>query len=225
MEMKTGEALESYMQRIRNAVDLLRSGKIHIHPILITLIAVRGLDSSYEAVKHDLSVQSDKYANLDLETLETRCETFASTAKTVQSDAAIPTTAAAVTTNTRTRSRDQARTNPNYLPEKGISRHHVMKQLAKADTECPLCFHDHGFVKCSKALGSGYVVKHDPTKAKVASTHLIQDRTGRRRPVSNVLLAARLPRSPSFRPHPPLKPLHHLPLLPPRLRVRVTKNQ
>ena len=52
MEMKTGEALESYMQRIRNAVGLLRSGKIHIHPILITLIAVRGLDSSYKAVKH-----------------------------------------------------------------------------------------------------------------------------------------------------------------------------
>ena len=66
METKTGEALESYMQRIRNAVDLLRGGKIHIHPILITLIAVRGLDSSYEAVKHDLSIQSDKYANLDL---------------------------------------------------------------------------------------------------------------------------------------------------------------
>ena len=69
MEMKTGEALESYMQRIRNAVDLLRSGKIHIHPILVTLSAVRGLDSSYEAVKHDLSVQSDKYANLDPETI------------------------------------------------------------------------------------------------------------------------------------------------------------
>ena len=55
------------MQRIRNAVDLLHGGKIHINPILIALIAVRGLDSSYEAVKHDLSVQSDKYANLDLE--------------------------------------------------------------------------------------------------------------------------------------------------------------
>ena len=46
MEMKTGEALESYMQRIRNAVDLLRGGKINIHPILVTLIAVRGPERS-----------------------------------------------------------------------------------------------------------------------------------------------------------------------------------
>ena len=90
VETKTGEALESYMQRIRNAVDLFCGGKIHIHLTLVTLIAVPGLDSSYEAVKHDLSVQSDNYANLGLETIKTRCKTFASAAKTVQSDAAIP---------------------------------------------------------------------------------------------------------------------------------------
>ena len=161
------------MQRIRNAVDLLRGSKIHIHPILVTLIAVRGLDSSYEAVKHDLSVQSDKYANLDLETLETRCETFASAAKTVQSDAAIPTAAAAVTTNTRTRSRGQVPTNPNYPPQERVTHTQVMTQLGKGKTECPLCFNIHPFIKCSKAIEAGYVVKYNPPKARTQqTTHL-----------------------------------------------------
>ena len=102
IEMKTGEALKLYMQHIRNAIDLFCGSKIHIYPILVTLVAVRGLDSSYEAVKYDLSIQSDTYANLELEALQTRCETFASAAKIFQFDASIPTAAAAeVTTNTR----------------------------------------------------------------------------------------------------------------------------
>ena len=165
------------MQRIRNAVGLLRSGKIHIHPILVTLIAVRGLDSSYEAVKHDFSVQSDKYANLDLETLNTRCETFASDAKTVQSDAATLAAAAAeVAPNTRNRSHAQGSfINPHYPPQERVHHTQVMTQLGKGKTECPLCFNIYPFIKCSKALEAGYVVKYDPTKAKVAFNALDSD--------------------------------------------------
>ena len=60
IEMKTGEALESYILRIRDTFDLLCGGNIHLHPIMVTLFAVRDLDSTYEAVKLDFSVQSDK---------------------------------------------------------------------------------------------------------------------------------------------------------------------
>ena len=110
-----------------NAVDPLRGGKVHIHSILITLIAVHGLDSSYKATTHDLSIQSNTYANLDLDILETRYKTFTSAAKTVQSDAATPRAAAAVTTNTRTRSRAQVPlTNPHYPPQEIIQHTQVM---------------------------------------------------------------------------------------------------
>ena len=171
MDMKTGEALESYMQHIRNAVDLLRGGKIHIQPILITLIAVCDLDSSYKAVKYDLSIQSDKYTNLDLETLETRCKTFASATKTVQSDAATPTAAATkVATNTRscalgTSTSKPSDSKPSYPPR--IPRYDsVVTQLAKGATDCPVCFIRHPVEKCGRALQAGYIIEYNPNEAK-----------------------------------------------------------
>ena len=89
-----------------------------------------------------------------------------------------------------------------------------MKQLAKAKTECPLCFHDHGFIKCAKALEAGYVVKYDPTKAKVAfdafdSGQNRKKKTGKQRAASSasaplpVLPPPPAPQAPPSPPSPP----------------------
>ena len=130
LEMKTGEALETYMCRVRNAVNQLRGGNMNLHPILVTLFAVRGLDSAYEAVKHDLAVHSENYTDLTLDNLERRCLTFVNATQKLQSDAAIPTAAAAEVANNSTRSRD-----PGTLSTPNNSKDNYLPQLRHSDIE------------------------------------------------------------------------------------------
>ena len=82
------------MCRICDAVALLHGGNFQLHLIPATLFAVRGLDDNYAASKKNLPLNSDKYVNLDLEALETRCKTFVSAGRTVGADGAIPAAAA-----------------------------------------------------------------------------------------------------------------------------------
>ena len=175
LEMKTGEALETYMWRVRNVVNQLRGGNVNLHPILVTLFAVRGLDSAYEAAKTNLAVRSENYTDLTLDNLERRCLTFVTVARNFQSDAAIPTAAAAEVANNSTRSRAPGTsTTPNDgsklpYPPKLYPRHSklITAQLVKAAKEYPLCFKPHPFIKCGFGLRAGYITKHNPTKAKV----------------------------------------------------------
>ena len=81
-----GEALETYMSRIRTTVNLLRGGNVRLHPILINLLAVRGLDSAYEIVKHNITIHSKHFTSLMLDELERKCRLFANAARNVQSD-------------------------------------------------------------------------------------------------------------------------------------------
>ena len=76
LAMGYGEALKTYMSRIRTTINLLCGGNVQLHPILINLFALRGLNSAYKSVKHDLALHSKNFKSPTLDELEKKCVTF-----------------------------------------------------------------------------------------------------------------------------------------------------
>ena len=160
--MKKTDTIENYMFRIRDAVTLLRDGNAKVNHILVVLCAIRGLDARYTRVKDDLKLNPAKFATMTLESLVTTCNSFVNIGVTIAADTTNP-AASGVTTTPDAATTD--RNQPPPLPQRP-SNAQIKTRLAEANTTCPICLIRHPYPQCRKCLKEGWVVEHDPVKAK-----------------------------------------------------------
>ena len=165
LKMGADEVLSTYISRVLDTIVLLRGGAVVLHPALVNLFAVHGLNNNYAAVKMDIAVHPQRFVSLDLDELERTCNTYTRTLQAVTSDAVIPSAAAATPAPPPPPAPDQTPT-PTYPPKAHHPLGRLKAVLRAAKTTCPVCFHPHPFTQCFVCLGAGYVTEHDPEKAK-----------------------------------------------------------
>ena len=158
-------------------------------PALINLFAVNGLDSTYEAVKLDIALHFKRFVSLNLEDLEATCDTYTRCLKSVTSNAATPSAAAAT-------SLPPPPVPDHSAPAEEANWRAVQANLLKAADVCPLCIRPHPFTNCDKCLHAGYIVVHDPEKAKIDLKASRENRGRRRKPAASAS-AASVPSMPS----------------------------
>ena len=159
-EMKSGDTVESYMARLRRTVSLLRAGNAEVNHNLVLLCVIRGLDARYQSAKDDLKINADKYQDMILKKLADVCNAFKSLSTSISTNAATPAASGATTTP------------PVAVPNSRPTNEEIKARLAAADTVCPHCLIRHPYIDCKKCLAAGFIIEHNPEKAKKKLTEL-----------------------------------------------------
>ena len=185
--MKTKDAIESYISRLRRIMARLKSSSVTVDLRLLVLFAVYGLDERFLAVKKDLAVNAKNYASLDLDGLIMKCNSFTITDDVMDDDKETPSAAAAAGGSGTPAAGGRGKPPPSQagpFHPKPSSLKDVNKYIDSClkNKKCPLCHLSrcNDPTNCEVMLDKGFIIERNPAEAKTRLKALVDAKKANR---------------------------------------------